>query len=157
MTVEAVHGIGILFYSVLGRNILHAFCSFTDSDDCMVNPWVPLHLTPAYALARFLYTISDTEVRLLRAVMDQQLAQPFDKPMSLEARLHRTLINPPKAGRAGPAFDPRTRPLEGDRKYIIEASSQAFESHLQVTITSAFASIRLGTNKPACKLTYKAK
>ena len=68
--IEAVFGLAILLDVSLGRNIVHAFVSYAHADGSLADPWVPLHLVPTSALARYLTELAISEFRMLKIILE---------------------------------------------------------------------------------------
>ena len=137
--IEAIFGLAIMLDVSLGRNIVHAFVLYSSADGSLADPWVPLHLVPTPALARYLTDLAISELCMLKVILEHQFAAPFRREQP-EPALRTMLVAPPSIGQHR-LFDPRTKPLSSDGQWIIDKVSTAFNTYLAEVLSDALAKL----------------
>ena len=154
--IEAVFGLAILLDVSLGRNIVHAFVLYAHADGSLADPWVPLHLVPTSALARYLTELAISELRMLKIILDPEhqssTAFRYGAP---KIAVRTMLVAPPVTGQHR-LVDPRTRPLSSDAQWIINKVRATFEAYLAEVLGDALCKAQIHLrfiNRPKPRLT----
>ena len=152
--IQAVFGLAIMLDLALQKNIVHAFVAYSSSDGSLADPWVPLHLVPTQVLARYLMELTNSELRMLRVLLEQQFATPF-RYEAPEVGVRTMLVAPPTIGQHK-LNDPRTRPLTADAQWIVSKVALTFEAYLSEVLSNALCKARIHleyVNRPKPRLT----